>query len=165
MKNRQFSIFVALVLGLGVFIGYRLSTMPMFQPYKLVNIVGLLYDFLGVIILSEVIASNLKWRKLSVDIIAPLILWLQSLVPFGVMIGGFVATVVKHGSTGSNVSRFAVSFFGYSLIPLSLLDATIVFPRFVALKNLESRWRWFGLYLLLSGVGMQVIAAFMNLTT
>jgi hypothetical protein len=164
MRNRLFNVFVALVLGLGVFIGYRLSTMPKFQPYKLVNITGLLYDFLGVVALSEMIASNPKWRKVSVDVIAPVILWLQSLVPFGVMVGGFVAAVVKHSSSWGDVSRFAVSFFGYSLIPLSVLQETVVLPRLAVLKNLESRWRWFALYLLLSGVGMQIVAAFMNLT-
>jgi hypothetical protein len=164
MSNRTFAVFVTLVVGLGLVIGFRLSTMPKFQPYKLVNIAGLLYDFLGVVVLSEMITSNPKWKKLSVDLTAPLILWLQSLVPFGVMVGGLVAAVAKHSSSGGGVSRFAFSFFGYSLIPLTVLEATVVFPRFAALKNLESRWRWFALYLLLSGVGMQVIAAFMNLT-
>jgi len=135
MRNRLFNIFVALVVGLGLFMGYRLSTMPKFQPFKFVNIAGLLYDFLGVVVLSEMIASNAKWRKLAVDVTAPLILWLQSLVPFGVMLGGFVASVLKHSPSGGDVSRFAISFFGYSLIPLVVLEATVVFQRFAVLKR------------------------------
>jgi len=163
MRNRSFAAFIAVIIGLGVATGCKLATLPKLETYKLLNVVGLFYDFLAVVVLSEIAASSAKWKRISVETIAPVVLWLQSAFPFGVFVGGFVAAALLHSSSWTAVSRFAVSFFGYSLIPLSVLDATVTFPRFAALKALESRWRWFGLYLLLNGVGLQLIAGLLGL--
>jgi len=43
------------------------------------------------------------------------------------------------------------------------LNETVVFPQFAALRALESRWRWFGLFLLLTGIALQLLAALMSL--
>jgi hypothetical protein len=148
---------------LGIVVGYKLSTLPKLQPSKLLNLAGLSYNFLAVVVLSELVAPNPKWNKLCVDTIAPLILWLGTLVPLGVFLGGYVAQVILKTSSGIAVSQFATLFWGYSLIPLAVLNETVTFPQFAALKALDSRWRWFGLYLLLSGVGFQLIAALLGL--
>lgn len=85
MNKRTFRVFVILIVGVGILVGFWLATMPRFESYTLVNLAGLLYDFMGIVVLSEMIASNPRWKDLSVDVTAPVILWLQSLVPFGMM--------------------------------------------------------------------------------
>lgn len=86
-----------------------------------------------------------------------------SVFPLGVSLGGFLVVLLHSSSWAAHVSRFAFTFWAYSLLPLSVLDTTVTFPRFAALKALESRWRWFGLYLVLNGVGLQLIAAVLGL--
>ena len=98
------------------------------------------------------------------NVMAPVILWLHTLVPLGAFIGGGVAAGLKHGSWGGEVSRFAIAFWAYSLIPLSILDAWVVFPRISTFKTLESRWRYWGLYLLGAGVGLQLASALLGFT-
>ena len=74
MSNRLFAVFVVVTTSLGIVIGYRQSTMPQFQSYKLLNVVGLFYDLLGVVVLSEMLAPNPRWKKLSVNVVARLVL-------------------------------------------------------------------------------------------
>lgn len=163
MSNRTFVIFVSLVVVLGATTGYRLSSFPRLEVYKLVNIAGLLYDLLGVLVLSELVASSLKWKRIFVDTVAPAVLWLHMVFPLGALLGAFLAGVLAHSPSWGTVAKFGVGFWSYSIIPLSLLEMTVAFPPFTALKGLESRWRRFGLYLLLSGVGLQLIAAVLGL--
>ena len=49
------------------------------------------------------------------------------------------------------------------MLPLSFLDAAVVFPRIREWQTIDVRYRRFGLYLLLSGLGMQLVAALMAL--
>jgi hypothetical protein len=164
MSNRAFVVFISLVLALGLATGYHLSTLPKLETYKLLNVAGLFYDFLGVVVLSEIAVSSGRWKKISVDRIAPAVLWLHMVFPLGVFVGGLFGTVVVQSSSGRAVSQFAVVFWAYSMIPLAVLNETVVFPQFALLRGLESRWRWFGLFLLLTGVGLQLTAALVGLT-
>ncbi len=109
------------------------------------------------------LAPNPRWKKLSLDVVARLVLWLHTILPLGAFLGGLLAALLKSSSSWAIVPKFAFSFWLYSLIPLSILDATVTLPFLPSLKSLESRWRWFGLYLLLAGVGLQLIAAFLGL--
>ncbi len=163
MSNRVFVVVISLMFLTGLSIGYHLSGFPRLETYKLVNIVGLCYDFLGVVVLSEFAASSPKWKKISVAWIAPTVLWLHTILPLGALIGALIAEAVVHGASSAAVATFAVLFWGYSMIPLVALNEMVVFPQFAVLKNVESRWRWFALLLLLTGVGLQFIAALMGL--
>jgi hypothetical protein len=156
MNNRLFVLFIAIVFLLGVFVGYQLSFRRQVDTSKMLNVVGLLYNLLGVLVLSEIVTSSSKLKEISVNLVAPGVLWLHTAIPLGAFFGAMFAS----GSpSGASISRFAIGFWVYSLIPLSLLEATIVFPRFKALRGLESRWRYFGLFLFLSGIALQLIAA------
>src|SRR5579864_8650303 len=163
MSNRTFIIFVLLIAVVGGITGYRLAAVPNLQTYKLLNIVGLLYDLLGVFVLSELLGSSTKWRSISVHTIAPAVLWLHTIFPLGALIGAGFTGIVAHRPSWSVVAKFGLAFWAYSIIPLTLLDMTVVFPPFKALQGLESRWRRFGLFLLASGVGLQLVAAILGL--
>jgi hypothetical protein len=81
MSNRVWKIVLSLTTALGVFIGYRLSRIPNLQPYKLLNIVGLLYSLLAIFVLSEVLVASAKWKRICVEWIAPVLLWAHITVP------------------------------------------------------------------------------------
>lgn len=164
MTKIGFRVFISAVCALGLLAGYRLSGFPRVDTYKLLNVVGLFYDFLGVIVLSELALSSAKWKTVSVDIIAPAILWLHTVFPFGVLLG-CLGSSLAHRPSAETVFRFALLFWSYSVLPVAVLEQTAVFPRLAILRGVESRWRWFSLYLLLTGVGIQLIAALMGLNS
>jgi len=159
MTNRRFLVFLALVLFLGAYTGYHLSSLPKIEPYKLLNIVGLFYDLLGVVVLSDLLASAPKWKRISLDWIAPGILWFHSMFPFGVLPGAGLAHLLKHAPSSGAVAGFAFGFAVYSMIPLSIFDMTVSFPTISFFKDAEYRWRMFAFFLVLSGVGLQLLAA------
>jgi len=63
MSNRVWKIVLSLTAALGAFIGYRLAGISNLQPYKLLNIIGLLYSLLAVFVLSEVLVGSPNWKK------------------------------------------------------------------------------------------------------
>jgi hypothetical protein len=98
-----------------------------------------------------------------VELIAPAVLWFQTVFPLGALIGGGSALIFGHKPSATAVAKFGLLFWSYSIIPVFLLDEFVAFPR-LASKKIESRWRWFGLLLLLSGVMLQLFAAVQSLS-
>jgi hypothetical protein len=158
MSNRTALVFFSVLLLLGLAAGYRLSALPRLETYKLLNVAGLSYSLLGVLVLSELLASA-RWKRTCVKFLAPAVLWLDSLIPLGAFAGAFVAQLT-HKPSSEIVRKFFIGFFVYSLIPLSVLNETVVWPQLPFVKrDIEARWQMFGLYLLLSGVAFQLVAA------
>jgi hypothetical protein len=160
MSNRNFVIFIAFLLVLGFVVGRKLSTLPKLETPKLLNIAGLFYDLIGVAVLSEVVASSERWKRVSIGIIAPGILWSHFAIPLGAVLGSILSYRLPSGRAAL---AFALAFLIYSLTPVSILNEMVVFPQFAVLKGVESRWRWFGFLLLLTGILLQFIAALMVL--
>jgi hypothetical protein len=126
MNNRRFVVFIAGIVGLGITPGCRLASLPRLETYKLLNVAGLFYDLLAVLVLSEIVASSARWKRISVEKIAPGVLWFHTVFPLGVSLGGLLAAVLLHSSAWAAVSRLASTFWAYSLLPLSVLDTTVL---------------------------------------
>jgi hypothetical protein len=122
--------------------------------------VGLLYSLLGVLVLSELLIANPGWKALSVDWIAPMLLWAHLWVPLG-LLGGALLGYSRTSATV--VERFSFGFIAYSMIPLTLFEWTVVLPCLARFRNLQSRWQWFGLLLVMSGIVLQLTASVMAL--
>jgi hypothetical protein len=101
--------------------GFRLSEFPKLESYKLLNIVGLSYDFLGVVVLSEILASSEKWKQLCVNVVAPVVLWFHTVLPVGALGGCF------RWSTSRTCpvlrSRFEFCYWIRGLLNLSSFDS------------------------------------------
>lgn len=108
------------------------------------------------VVLSEIVTSSSKLKEISLNLVAPGTLWLHTVIPLGAFVGAMIAC----GSpSGASISRFAIAFWAYSLIPLALFESTVVSPKFMVLRRSESQWRYFGIFLFLSGNALQLIAA------
>jgi hypothetical protein len=163
MSNRAFLVFIFAVLVLGAVVGFELSKFARLEIYKLLNIAGILYTLLAVIVLSEIAVSTSSWKRIAVAWIAPAVLWVHGAFPLGLSLGGLIGQYFLRVGSGFTVSKFAITFFFYSMIPLSVLNETVVFPQFAALRALESRWQWLGLFLLFTGIALQLLAALISL--
>lgn len=156
MSNRFFPYFIALLLLVGVYLGWLLASRPLFSIPAILNVTGIVYSMVAVVVLYETVAQSDMFKKVIVSHIAPFFLWAQSVIPLGVTGSWILIRKLPHGD---QISAFGFSFFLYSVLPLVFLDATVTFPRVSKLTSLEGRHRRFGLFLLLSGLGMQLIAA------
>ncbi len=160
MSNRVSPFFIVLLVLLGIYIGWLLAIRPSFSVPAVLNVVGIGYSILAVIVLYEAIAENEKFKRVIVSFVAPFLLWAQTVVPLGVTASWFLTRKLHHGN---EISAFGFSFFIYSILPLLFLDATVTFPRVAKLTPIDGRHRRFGLFLLLSGLGMQLIAGLIGL--
>jgi len=160
MSNRVFPVFIALLLLLGIYLGWFLANRPSFSIPALLNVAGIVYSILAVILLYETVAQDEKLKVVIVSYVAPFLLWAQTVVPLGIAASWFLIRNLHHGN---EVSAFGFSFFAYSILPLSFVDATVTFPRIAKRRPLDGRYRRFGLFLLLSGLGMQLVAGLAGL--
>ncbi len=158
--NQVFVVFIAALGVAGVFLGQALAAHPSLETFKLLNIVGLIYDFLGIAVLSEVVAQSERLKAFMVKWVAGFLLWAQSVVPLGALIGAWAANASPSSSV---VTGFFGSFWAYSIFILAAIDSRVFYPRFERLQSLSLRARTFGLLLLITGVVIQIVAAFKDL--
>jgi hypothetical protein len=161
-RNVVFVVFVVLLLGLGIFVGFSLAGYQKLAPYKLLNIVGIVYGLLGLIVLSELVATSERVKFFMVHWVAATVLWASSVVP----LGGLIGATIGHSLPSSEVTgKFFGTFFAYSLAVLTLLEIAVVNPKPKRLALLTTRHQLFGLLLLLSGAIAQLVAAVQDLNT
>lgn len=158
--NPVFVVFIAALGVTGVFLGQALAAHSKLETFKLLNIVGLTYDLLGIVVLAEVVAQSKRLKAFMVKWVAGFLLWAQSVVPFGAFFGAWVANASPSSSVATG---FFASFWAYSILILAVIDSTVFFPRLQRLQDLSLRARTFGLLLLLTGVVIQIVAAFKDL--
>lgn len=148
------------MLGAGVYMGVALSRLPKLETFKLLNILGLTLDLLGLLVLSEVVLSSERWKAFVVKWVAGVLLWGQTVVPLGAALG---AEVFGVGQSTSRAAGFFFALFAYSLVPLAVLDHAVFYPGKFSMADKTQRTRRFGLLLLASGVLVQLVAAFQDL--
>ena len=155
-----FAIFIAALLGAGVYMGVALSRLPKLETFKLLNILGLTLDLLGLLVLSEIVLSSERWKAFVIKWVAGVLLWGQTVVPLGAALG---AEVLGVGPSTSRAAGFFFALFAYSLVPLAVLDHAVFYPGRFSVADKTQRTRRFGLLLIASGVLVQLIAAFQDL--
>lgn len=111
MSNRIFVLYISIVFIFGLVIGYCLSGFQKLETYKLLNVTGLFYDFLGIVVLSEIATSHANWKKISIERVAPAVLWFHTILPLSVALSGGIRWLLAGSVTGAAISQFAVAFF------------------------------------------------------
>jgi hypothetical protein len=141
---------------IGGCLGYALAGHQKLVSYKLLNITGILYGILGIVVLAEFVAKSDALKNFMVYWVAGVLLWAHSVIPLGALVGAAIA----HASpSAAVVEKFFAAFFSYSLLILGFLDFTVVNPKLKLFTVLGTRTQVFGLILLLSGLVAQLIAA------
>src|SRR5687767_12487978 len=86
-RNQIFVSAIAATGMLGVAIGYVLSGYAKLETFKLLNIVGLFYDLLGILVLSEIVSRNTALKRFFVDWVSGSLIWAHTVVPLGAILG------------------------------------------------------------------------------
>lgn len=158
-RQRAFVIVVAILLAVGACIGRALAAHPNLEPFKLLNIVGLTYDLLGLVVLSEAVAGSARWKSVVVRWLAGVILWGQTVIPLGAAIGAWSTNF----ASSSVASHFFFLFWAWSIMPLAFLDAKVYYPRVTVDHGMDVRVKRLGVGLLFAGVLVQLLAGYFDL--
>ena len=159
-RNLLFLIVLAGFALVGAYLGYALAHHPKLVWFKLLNILGLTYGLLGILVLSEFAITSPRITGFFVNWVAGVLLWGQSVVPLGAAVG---AWLTSSGPSSSVAASFFVALFVYSLFPLALLDSFVFNHEARARMTPEQRSRVFGLLLLTFGTLVQLVAALHDL--
>ena len=151
-----FGGFIAGLLLVGACLGYVLSGYEKLVPYKLLNIIGIVYGLLGIVVLAEFVTKSESLKAFMVHWVAGLLLWAHTIIPLGVLVGAGIGHSLPSAAV---TAKFFVLFFLYSLLVLAFLESAVFNPKFKKFQLLATRTQIFGLILLLSGVVAQLVAA------
>ena len=162
MKNRVFVAFVTVVFLIGALLGYLLSCNPLIRPYKLLFVIGSIYNLMAVVVLSELFVTTKRHKEISVNYVAPAVLWTHTQIALGATIGALAGKFIFKAPGGEMAVGFSSAVFAYSIIPLGLFDSIVVFPRTKKFTDLETRWKYFGLFMVTSGVLLQLVASIID---
>lgn len=161
-RDRRFLVAAASMALAGACVGFALSRLPRIAPYKLLNIAGIVYGLLGVVVLAEMVVKSDALKKIMVTYVAVGALWASTLIPLGMFIGAVVAYVAGHPSAAATAG-WSLSFVFGSVLPLSVVDATVVSPTRLINIDLHGRHQNLGLALLVGGGTLQLVAAIVDL--
>lgn len=163
VRPRTFALgsFVVVLLLMGTWLGFRLAEQPRLVPFKLLNVAGGIYGLVGLIVLSELVATSERIKEFMVKWVTVTVLWATSVIPLGGLIGCAIGYALPSSSIAS---KFFGTFFSYSLLALVVLDTTVASPLLASRLSVAKRHQILGLLLLISGAIAQLIAAFQDLS-
>ncbi len=156
---------MVLCYGVGIAIAYVLAQINHLEPYKLLNAIGIIYGLVGVLILTEFVVSNQRLRHFVVDWIAGIIIWAHSIVPFAIAITSIILVLWDRKTFPSApiLGTFAMSFAIYSILPTLMIDFYVLNPKSSEAKDPIARSRFFGTFLVVTGLVVQLVAAVLDI--
>jgi hypothetical protein len=165
LRDRTFGFVLLLFVAIGIGIAFPLSALNKLETYKLLNVVGIVYGLLGVVVLSEFVTQNERWRLVVVNVVSGLAIWSHAALPFGTISASGIMYLMEPTKFPSSliVAKSFASFFVYAMLPTSLVDFFVFAPTFNRFKDPLIRTRVFGLSLVLIGMLVQLIAAVQDL--
>jgi hypothetical protein len=168
--NKLFFVFFVSLLVAGAWIGHWLSSFANVDSVKLLTVLGISYQLLGIVVLSETISTNASLKKFIVNWLSGILIWACTVVHLGVGVTAFalflaeLSMLVESGSYPSAriVASAAISFMFYSFLPAIVVHDFVFVPVREKHTNLDFRSRFFGAFLIFTGTGVQLIAAVLD---
>jgi hypothetical protein len=152
----------ASIVSLGIWSGIATSVLASVQAFKLLNIIGLTFDLLGVLLLTFVITTPPRIKAFVVSWGGVIAVGLTGFSLIGFYIGLAVGSSLLGGKDHGLFLHFApVTLLG--IFSASFLEDTVMIPKFKVLRDNEVRLKFLGGYFLLAGLVIQIYAAFYDL--
>jgi len=163
MNNFWFSILIFGLISLGTLFGFALSAVNDLEIFKVLNVIGLFYDIVGLIILSEVLSQSEKFQKFIADIFSGLFMWAHMAVPIGIFLSGFILNYISEYPSAKITSGIGVGILFWMFIPSLVVEDIVFKAKTKRFQTPKERSRFLGGFLLLSGLLIQFIAAIKDL--
>jgi hypothetical protein len=139
---------------LSFFVGGLVGRIDGFEFYKLLNLIGLIYDFLAVVLLSYVILAKPKIQEVLAHHVSLAFISFSTILPAGVQVGSLLGG-----------SEIIIDASMYSFILISMLPVVYVFgspilePTYNVRFSPEKRIKILGLMFLLMGFVFQIVSS------
>jgi hypothetical protein len=165
LSNRLFKLLFLFLYIVGIALAYYLGSLHRVETFKLLNVVGIVYGLLGVIVLSEFVLEIKRWRHFVVEVLSGVLLWAQFAIPSGLASASFILFFIDKNAFPSSlvVGKASLSFFLYALLPTAVLEDVVFVPKLRLSKDPLVRARRLGLFLVVAGIVVQLIAAIQDL--
>jgi hypothetical protein len=137
-----------------------LGSVQKLETFKLLNVVGILYGIIGVLVLSEFVVESAKWREFVIAKVSGVLLWVHLAVPLGASVTSAILSwvVPERFPSATLVASASFAFFLWT-IPGGLVVEDLVFvPKWARFRDPVLRTRVFGLLLVVGGMLVQLIA-------
>jgi len=158
--NIRVNLSFILALVLGFFIGWEIAFFKEFKFYKLVNITGLFYDLIAVILLSYTffLKDNIK-SKIAHNIALVFIIF-SGMLPVAITGGMYLANFFG-GAHIESLKSFIYTFVVISIIPATkIFSSPVLEPVGRNVYQPTFRLQILGGVLLFMGFAFQIVAAF-----
>jgi hypothetical protein len=142
-----------------------LGSVQKLETFKLLNVIGILYGIIGVLVLSEFVVENARWREFVIAKVSGVLLWVHLAVPLGAAVISVVLSLLarERYPSAMSVANASFAFFVWT-IPGGLIVENVVFvPKWAHFRDPVLRTRFFGLLLVVGGLLVQLIAGIEDL--
>jgi len=160
-SNTIFNILTFVFAVVGLFIGFYLSALETYETFKLLNIIGILFDLLGLLTVSYFLLASEKVRYFLANWLTACVGDAILFIPIGIFLISTVLIFFNFPSAGKTAS-LGISFFIYGIVPVILLEDFALIPKWSKFSNDIKRLKFLGGFLLIGGLLLQFIAAFMD---
>lgn len=166
--TKKINIYSSLSFCIGIILAYFFALAPNLKLYKLLNILGVLFSIIGILIISQYVLKSENLKKFVSDKFTAYALISLSMIPVGMMFGSlgtmllFILSGMEDISTVFIIVKFAGVILLFVFTPLFIIDYFVDILFFRNLPFPESKLKktvFIGWYLLLSGLLVQLIAA------
>lgn len=158
--NTRVNISFVFAIALGCFIGWEIAFFKEFKFFKLVNITGLFYDLIAVVLLSYTFFLKDSVKAQIAHYIALVFIVFSSTLPAAISGGMYVASVFGGGNI-EGLKSFIYSFVAVSIVPVvRIYTSPVLEPVGNSSYGPTKRLQILGGVLLFMGFAFQIIAAF-----
>lgn len=163
MSNKLFGIVFLTFILVGAFFGYHLSNLEDLETFKVLNVIGLFYDILGIIILSEALSTSERFQRFIAEIFSGLLMWAHMGIPIGILFVGFILTIIGGFPSAKIAMGIGTGFMLWMLLPSFVVEDVVFRGKIKRFPTPKSRSRFLGGFLLITGLLVQLAAAIRDL--
>ena len=160
LKRKLGTVLFFVFVVFGFWCATKLVAIPNIQIFKVLNIIGLVFDLAGVAILSKFITDNERFKAFIVDSLALYISIFLLAVPIGMILGTFFSPSAPSQEV---IRNFAMGLVIYCTWPIILTNLFVVGENGPPRTTVEFRVNLIGAFFLASGLIVQLVAAVSDL--
>ena len=150
-----------LYFGAGMWLGRFLEALPHLKDFKLYSVVAVVFDTLGIVVLSERVLGSTKWQTFVHDYVG------MNVIMFA--LGGYFGVVAYHHLLGSGPSHAAVGnlLYGPALLCMAgitgLLSSVVDIWEQLSPISERTKTLVIGVVFLSSGLFLHFVSAVLDL--
>lgn len=166
-QNRKNIVYLldGLIFVIGMFIGLKLALHGTFEVFKLFNIVGLIFDLIGVVILTYLITSNELIKEIITSWFAFIAAGFLGFMPMGLFLGAAYASSFLGINEIDRLFEYYLPIMLYSLASFYFIEETVLSPTSNYFKSQDVRVKACGGFFIISGLLIQLYAAVLDFLT